>query len=575
MVVEAGDVPRVIAKGPDGQIEHTLELGPPRAVLLGRAPDPDTAQGAPEDDGRPLHVATLVAPSVSANHALVWSDQGTVCVRDLGSRNGTWLLLPRGQTVRVGGSDVVLHLAQPAGNAASGDEPSAPTWSSRRDFAPALAASVGQWLRIHGVEAQVTVVANSGNGAEPPMRVPLANGEALDVVPVATADTNWSRLLEQLWRWVARQNSVYEAEEETRREGMILSSRAIRTAHREVVDAAKAGARTLLLTGSSGVGKEMLAEVFHRHSDRGGPFVPVNCSMFSKELLRSELFGAEVGAFTGATRRILGAVERAQGGTLFLDEVGDMPIEVQPMLLRFLDRREFDQIGQYGRVQRADVRVVAATNRDLRGAARAGGFRDDLWFRLSVHVVEVPALRGRWEDIVAYLESVTMEGGRHSLLGALSPTALDLLRSHPWEGNFRELTNFVQRLPRNAGPFGIDVATCRRALERGSLRSRPTPPAEGAPDPARADWTELTVRAVQAFVEDRGREPSSWDDQKEWNEKYLKPLLFFQMSGASTYPPPADDNALSSLASQTASNVKADRGTAAKQLARYFERFKR
>ena len=140
------------------------------------------------------------------------------------------------------------------------------------------------------------------------------------------------------------------------------------------------------------------------------------------------------------------------------------------MLLRFLDRREFEQLGQYGKPRRADVRVVAATNRDLRDAARAGTFRADLWFRLSVHVVDVPPLRARWEDIDSYLRNLRVEGGKHSLLDALSPAALEVLRSHPWEGNFRELTNFTERLPRAAGIGAISVSTCQKALERGSLR---------------------------------------------------------------------------------------------------------
>ena len=361
---------------------------------------------------------------------------------------------------------------------------------------------------------------------------------------------------------------------QTREEGMILASSAIRGAHRDVVDAAQSDARTLLLTGASGAGKEMLAEVFHRHGGRSGAFVAVNCAMFSKDLLRSELFGAEPGSFTGATRRIVGAVERAQGGTLFLDEVAEMPSEVQPMLLRFLDRREFEQLGQYGKPRRADVRVVAATNRDLRDATRSGAFRADLWYRLSVHVVDVPPLRTRWEDIESFLRATRLEGPAPSLFDALSSDALRLLRSHAWEGNFRELTNLAERLPRQAAVGGINAATCQRALERGALRPVTRVSQPPHPSTPHADWAMLTTRAVHSFVEDHGREPTNWDDQKEWNEKYLKPLIFFHLSGAAQQPVPIDEDALSSLASRSASQVQADRGTAAKQLARYFERYR-
>jgi transcriptional regulator with PAS, ATPase and Fis domain len=354
---------------------------------------------------------------------------------------------------------------------------------------------------------------------------------------------------------------------------MILASSAIRNAHRDVVEAAQSDARTLLLTGASGAGKEMLAEVFHRHSGRSGAFVAVNCAMFSKDLLRSELFGAEPGSFTGASRRIVGAVERAQGGTLFLDEIGEIPPEVQPMLLRFLDRREFEQLGQYGRAKRADVRVVAATNRDLRDATRSGTFRADLWYRLSVHVVEVPPLRVRWDDIETYLRTLPVEGATHSIRETLTPAALELLKGHAWEGNFRELTNFVERLPRGAAPESVSVATCQRALERGSLKPVIKPAPAPQPDLPHANWAEIATRAVRCFVEDHGREPMSWDDQKEWNEKYLKPLIFFHLSGAATQPRPRDDDGLAALASRSASQVQADRGTASKQLARYFERY--
>ncbi|HKY38539.1 MAG TPA: sigma 54-interacting transcriptional regulator [Polyangiaceae bacterium] len=568
-------MPRLIVKGPDGQAAHTLDLNEAGSVLIGRSPDRALLTDSSTLAREPLRLLPLEAASVSANHLLAWSEQGQVCVEDLGSRNGSWLKLPHAQVIRSPAADAVVQLARASREVSDSDEPTPPVWRGKGDFADALRDSLERWLQQQGIAARVSTVDSLGDEVSPPHRIPLASGAALDIVPLATTDASWSHVLERLWRWVARQSALLEAEEQTREEGMILASSAIRGAHRDVVEAAQSDARTLLLTGASGAGKEMLAEVFHRHSGRSGAFVAVNCAMFSKDLLRSELFGAEPGSFTGASRRIIGAVERAQGGTLFLDEIGEVPAEVQPMLLRFLDRRELEQLGQYGRARRADVRVVAATNRDLRDATRSGAFRADLWYRLSVHVVDVPSLRVRWDDIETYLRTLPVEGATHSVREAFTPAAFDLLRNHPWEGNFRELTNFVERLPRGAAVESISVAACQRALERGSLKpvSKPSPiPQPGLPH---ANWAEIAARAVHSFVEDHDREPSSWDDQKEWNEKYLKPLIFFHLSGAASQPTPMDDEALTALASRSASQVQADRGTAAKQLARYFERYGR
>jgi DNA-binding NtrC family response regulator len=562
---------RVNVKDPDGLGQQAVDLPSPGTLLVGRAPDPlqlGSAQVAPA----PVQVLTVSAPSVSANHVAVLSTDSLVTVQDMESRNGTWLLLPRGQSVRLSAKEVTLHLAHKPNEAVSSDEPATPAWSGKTGFATAISHSIAQWLRNQGVDVAIEIRPR-GDDRIQGERIPLATGESLEINLLATTDGNWSRRFERLWRWVAQQNGIYETEEQTREEGMILASPAIRAAHRDVVAAARAGARTLLLTGPSGAGKEMLAEVFHRHSGRNGPFVAVNCSMFSKELLRSELFGAEAGAFTGAIRRIVGAVERAQGGTLLLDELGEMPPEVQPMLLRFLDRCEYDHVGQQGRVQRADVRVVAATNKDLREAARSGSFRVDLWYRLSIHVVEVPPLRARWDDVVAFLESVSVPGKSHSLFSVLGGAALEVLRTHPWEGNFRELTNFTHRLLADADRGPLDAGACRRSLERGAIRAISDPVAVTGLTEALPDWSELARRAVHAFIEDRGREPRNWDDQKEWNEKYLKPLLFFHLSGAASFPTPHDAEGVTALSSRIATRVQADRGTAAKQLARYFERF--
>jgi DNA-binding NtrC family response regulator len=498
-----------------------------------------------------------------------------ICVRDLGSLNGTCLSLAKEQTVQVGGPEVDLQLARIAMGDGASDEPAPPKWGSARDYARGMVRSIEQWLLANGVDARTSIVADPGTKDPPQWRLPLATGEAIDVESVGTIAGRSARLLEQLLPWTEKQNGAFVTEEETRGEGMILASCAIRDVHREVVELAKRGVHTLLLMGPTGAGKEMLAEVFHRHSGRAGPLIIVNCSELDKPLLRAELFGAERGSYTDAKKRMVGAVERAQGGTLFLDEIGDMDSEVQPRLLRFLDRREFHVVGQLGRAQHADVHIVAATHRDLREAVGAGNFRSDLWWRLSAHVVEVPPLRTRWEDVVAYLDTVRTEDGRSTVREALSPEALELLRVYPWNGNFRELSNVAERLSHGGHKKPIDEASCRRALEMGGTGVRsPSPgPLESSP----LDWATLVSRAVQAFKEDhKQREPNSWNDQREWNERYLKPLVFFHLSGAAGHPAPpiGDETALTSFAAKCATRVQADRGTARSQLARYFERFR-
>src|SRR5262249_22796063 len=154
-----------------------------------------------------------------------------------------------------------------------------------------------------------------------------------------------------------RQNDLFVIERELRQEGIILASPVMRHVYRSVVEAARRGQRVLIM-GPTGAGKEALARCYHKHSGRSGAFVARNCGMMSKDFLRAELFGAERGSFTGAVQRIIGAVERANAGTLFLDEIGELPADVQPMLLRFLDGGEYERLGQFGAVCHADVRIV-------------------------------------------------------------------------------------------------------------------------------------------------------------------------------------------------------------------------
>jgi len=229
--------------------------------------------------------------------------------------------------------------------------------------------------------------------------------------------------------------------------GVIGSSRPWRQA---LAHAAKVGATeaTVLLTGESGTGKEVIAHLIHANSRRaGGPFVALNCAALPEALLESELFGYEKGAFTGAVVARPGRVEQAAGGTLFLDEVGEMTPAVQAKFLRVLQEREFQRLGGT-RVQKANVRVIAATNRDLHAALGRGELREDLYYRLHVFAICLPPLRERPEDIPALVEHFITALGP-AVLGrpaaGISREAHERLLAHSWPGNVRELRNAVER----------------------------------------------------------------------------------------------------------------------------------
>jgi transcriptional regulator with PAS, ATPase and Fis domain len=204
---------------------------------------------------------------------------------------------------------------------------------------------------------------------------------------------------------------------------------------------------TVLLTGESGTGKEVVARFIHHASRRAhGPFVAINCAALPDQLLESELFGHERGAFTGAVAAKPGRVEQAAGGVLFLDEVAEMAPSVQAKLLRVLEEREFLRLGGT-RLLRADIRVIAATNRDLNAALRRGDFREDLYYRLGVFEIALPPLRKRMEDILELTESFLREIGQ--AVGrpptGIGRDAKDLLLAYSWPGNVRELRNAIER----------------------------------------------------------------------------------------------------------------------------------
>jgi DNA-binding NtrC family response regulator len=217
---------------------------------------------------------------------------------------------------------------------------------------------------------------------------------------------------------------------------------------------------TVLLGGESGVGKDLIARVIHEKSRRpSGPFIKINSSAIPENLLESELFGYEKGAFTGAAASKPGKFELADKGTLFLDEIGDVPPATQVKLLRVLQEREFERLGGT-RTIKVDVRLLAATNRDLRAALEDGTFREDLYYRLNVVPIDIPPLREHKEDIpglaALFLARIAKDSGRQ--ITAISPAALNLLLSHHWPGNVRELQNVIERACALAAGNELDAA---------------------------------------------------------------------------------------------------------------------
>jgi sigma-54 specific flagellar transcriptional regulator A len=221
---------------------------------------------------------------------------------------------------------------------------------------------------------------------------------------------------------------------------------------------------TVLVTGESGTGKEVVARAVHEHSHRRDkPFVAVNCGAIPADLLESELFGHEKGAFTGAITTRRGRFEMADGGTLFLDEIGDMSLPMQVKILRALQERTYERVGS-NRSQRCDVRIIAATHRNLEQAIVKGTFREDLFYRLNVFPIEMPPLRERLDDLPLLIDDliVSLEKNGHGTV-ALAPAAVETLRAYHWPGNVRELSNLVERLA---------VLHPRAVVQPGDLPSR-------------------------------------------------------------------------------------------------------
>jgi DNA-binding NtrC family response regulator len=310
--------------------------------------------------------------------------------------------------------------------------------------------------------------------------------EAYEEVVLAVGRAVERRRLVERNRVLQRQIDVSE-----RFKGIVGATAAMRELF-GLVDSVAPTDATVLLLGESGTGKEVMARALHQRSLRaGGPFVPINCSALTDTLLESELFGHVRGAFTGASTSRIGVFEEASRGTLFLDEIGDISPAMQVRLLRALQEGEIKPVGST-EIRKVDVRVVAATNRDLEAAARAGTFRQDLFYRLNVVALELPPLRQRSEDVPLLVHHfLTRYAARFGkLVSRVAPEAMEALQAHAWPGNIRELENVIQRAVVLASGEAISVD-----LLPASLRQSPRGQA-----PARSNLP--FARAKQAAIDE-------------------------------------------------------------------------
>jgi two-component system nitrogen regulation response regulator GlnG len=283
---------------------------------------------------------------------------------------------------------------------------------------------------------------------------------------------------------------------------------------------------TVLITGESGTGKELVARALYQHSSRADkPFLAISCAAIPEHLLESELFGHEKGAFTGADRRHIGKFEQCDGGTLFLDEVGDMAPLTQTKVLRLLQEQRFERLGGNETIH-TDVRVIAATNRDLAAAVTAGHFRQDLYYRLSVFGIHLPPLRQRGEDLTLlvrhYVRRFARELGRE--VRDVAPETLELLRAYPWPGNVRELQSVVkQALLRATGPLLVPefLPSPLGPLLSGPVADPETPAQPKAP-------------SLEQFLEERLSAGSTdlYAEALAWLEQLLLPRVLRHVGGS-------------------------------------------
>ena len=300
--------------------------------------------------------------------------------------------------------------------------------------------------RIRALHPGLPVLMVSGHGTIETAVAALRLGAQDFLEKPLERDVVLARLAGLLERAHLREEAASRSRDDEDRYRLVGHSAAMMRV-RELIARAGPAQATVLITGESGTGKELVARAIHRASGRAdGPFIKVNCAAIPDDLIESELFGHEKGSFTGATARQKGRFARAHGGTIFLDEIGDMSLRTQAKVLRALQEGEIEPLGA-GAPVRVDVRVIAATNKDLRSEIAAGRFREDLYYRLSVLPIEIPPLRERREDVPLLVEQLARRVAEENNFRPrrFSPAALAALATRPWPGNVRELSNVIER----------------------------------------------------------------------------------------------------------------------------------
>lgn len=281
---------------------------------------------------------------------------------------------------------------------------------------------------------------------------------------------------------VARQNAFLRQEVNRGWDAFIGTSEPMRTVY-ELIQRVGPSKASVLITGETGTGKELAARAVHNASPRRDKlFVPINCAAIPADILESELFGYEKGAFTGAVKERVGKFELADGGTIFLDELTEMPLALQAKLLRVLQENAIERLGG-NRVINLDLRVIAATNRDPLESVRAGKLREDLYYRVNVFSIELPPLRKRVEDIAGLVEHFIAKHGHSPADTRLTPAALERLRGYAWPGNVRELENMVERALILSGGGLLDAQHFLIEPRAAETRPQSVPPAEGTKPP--------------------------------------------------------------------------------------------